>query len=236
MIKHFGGYNLEEIHGQLPTLPSFSVQERVDRYVVGPFSYQNGLYRISLSKELLDLHRWHTQDEWVDFLKNSEWQLPSGPLLMGLMTKLYEEREGKYTNIIKKIQKKLRQDFKDKWMVTSTRINHHTDRLDEVIHDYRRDEQIIEGDVFGPHDWVTPASGFEGPMERLFGTRNLALLEDVSQWCSGKKPYLWRYRFKVNDAGALVLGGYNDSFDVYAIAIDIDGPARGVSVQKIGDL
>ena len=247
MITMFGGYALDEVlkdntHrmvNDIPNgIPSFAIDELSDRYVIGPVSYRGESHRVALSKEFLDNAEVHTQDDWVDRLQSSEWQLPSGPLMMELMTKLYEERDGQYQDTIAEIQKKLREDFNG-WMMTSTRIHYHTARLDEVVHDYRsQDEQTIARDMTGSEGLVTPTSGFDDAIETLFGTRDLALLADVSQWVSGKKLYLRRYTTKVDAQGTLVLGVVsNDGFCIYAgTNISTNWPARGVTLQKIGDV
>ena len=155
------------------------------------------------------------------------------------MTKLYKEHKRQYENTIKGIQKALRQDFKDNWMMTSTRVNYRKVGIDAVIHNYRsRDEQVIKGDISGSEDWVTPASGFEDPIERLLGTRDLALLENVLQWAGGKKPFLWRCTEEIDAQRALVLGIVDyEGFDINAVDyIDYIRLARGVSIQKIGTL
>ena len=243
----FGGYRLDEglrenlnmsIDRNQRKSGEFTVQELSDRYMIGPVLCRGELYRVALSKEFLDNGQSHRQDAWVDRLQMSEWQLPSGPLMMELMTKLYEERDGQYQDTIAEIQKKLREDFNG-WMMTSTRIHYHTARLDEVVHDYRsQDEQTIARDMTGSEGLVTPTSGFDDAIETLFGTRDLALLADVSQWVSGKKLYLRRYTTKVDAQGTLVLGVVsNDGFCIYAgTNISTNWPARGVTLQKIGDV
>ena len=214
----------------------FKIEEQSDRYLLSPISYNNGVYQVGLSKKLLDNESTHTQEEWTNLLQNTEWRLPSGPLMLGIMTALYNERTGAHADAIKKIQKLLRKDFKDNWMTTGTRIKYNASGIDEVIHEYNTpDEYTVEADIVGPQDWVTPTSGFEDSIDTLVGMRDLALLEKVSQWGSVKKPYLWRYTNKVDDVWALVLGVYDDDgfiINASGVGINYDRPARGVAARE----
>ena len=213
----------------------FAIQSLDDRYVISPVQYHGKLHQVSLSKNLLDGGKSHSQDKWCNILQNTEWQLPSGPQMIGLMTALYNEREGTQKTLISEIQKKLKKDFKECWMMTGTRIKYKSNGPDEVIHNYHSlEEYSVDAVIVGLDNWVTPASGFEESIEGLLGIRDLAQLEKVSEWVSSKKPYLWRVNSKpkVDDVRALALGVYgNYSFDADG-SINYDRPARGVASQN----
>ena len=220
-----------------PVVPSsLSIENLTDRYVISPIVYRDGLYQVSLSKKLLDNGAERVQEDWVSYLAPTEWRLASGPLAMALYTSLYMERQGTHKATISKIQRMLRKDHRDEWMMTGTRIKYMPKGLDEVIHEYGTPEAYsVNLKMVGPDEWVTPTSGFEDSIEALLGTRDLALVQQVSSWASGKKPYLWRVneRPKKLDERALVLG-VDDSgwFDINANS-NGGRPARGVAVQKI---
>jgi hypothetical protein len=217
---------------------SLSIDDLADRYVISSVAYRDGLYEVSLSKELLDSGTMRTQDDWVAHLASSEWRLPSGPLAIALYTTLYTARKGPHTKTIAAIQRKLRKDHKEYWMSTGTRIKYSPNGLDTIIHEYGTpDANDLSAEVVGPDDWVTPESGFEGVITALLGTCNIPLLEDVSAWASGKKPYLWRVNNapSFEDERALVLGVSNGGrFNIDAnYNVNINRPARGVAVRKI---
>lgn len=237
-------YGLGQYAGIKPTttptgLPGkFTLTEQDDRYVLNPVFYRGELYRVGLSKKLLDNGDSHTQDAWLATLKDSPWHVPSGPLMLNIVNKLYEERAGEYAKIIKKVQGILRKDFKDNWMSTSTRVRYTASGLDEVTHDYGTNEEwSVEADVVGPSLWVDAQSNCGESLDALLGTNHVEHLTTLTQWLNKQNPYLWRVNNRPQSEAvrALVLGVIDsNSFYVYADGfIDDVRPVRGVASQKI---
>ena len=209
-----------------------------DRYIISPVLYRGELYQVSLGADLLDGGKKHTQDQWVDALQGTEWRLPSAPLMLGLLSTLYSVRDGTDASLVAEVQEKLKKDFKDLWMMTGTRIKYATNGLDTVLHEYRSPEEYsLEAPILGPDGWVTPSCEYGPSIDALLETTDLAALESVSEWASGKKPYLWRVNNTPSSEvqRALVLGVVSsDGFFIDAnYSIDGSRPARGVAVQKI---
>jgi hypothetical protein len=131
-------------------------------------------------------------------------------------------------------------DFTKNYPHTSTRVAYKPRGKDVVTHDlgYATKRDIKEKMV-GKDDYIKAGCGFEDAIEVLLGTRKLSEVEQVYEWVSGKKPYLYRINQTPTEEvlRAVVLGLDDDSrFNINAnISINADRPARGCDLvgQKI---
>ena len=221
----------------------FSVQELSDRIVVGPVMVYNELYRVSVWKTRLDGDNKRSQDDWLTYLKNRPEQLASGPMQLGLLAALHQEREGQYKEPIERMRLMLRPDYDASIepgvrVATSTRVLYanKSQNIDRVIHEYHLPGAFPkEVTLFGPDGQLVPGCGYEAASEALTSIKDLARLGQITQWLTGKNPWLYRMNSHTEkeQQRALVLGG-GDGFDVGAgNGIDGGRPARGWQWQKI---
>ena len=89
----------------------FTIEKEKDRYVISPIKYHDGAYEVSWSRELLDDGNNHTQDGWIENLKDSEWSLPSGPLYSATFKALDQNKDGNNKELIKKLRTSFKEDF-----------------------------------------------------------------------------------------------------------------------------
>lgn len=218
----------------------FHAEVLEDRYVFGPVLHRGELYRVSLSKAHLDGGSRKTQDQWLEYLKDSEWRLGSGPLQIDYLSLLRREADGEYKDIIAEMHDTIKVDYDSRSplvrAVTGSRVFYSPTGLDKVVHNYGTpDAYPSEARIVGPDGWLRPETGFEDSLDALLGTRDIVALNQLTQWLQGLNAYMYRVN---NTPGseiqrALVLGG-SGRFNIGASSnIGSSGPARGVATQKI---
>lgn len=195
----------------------FSIESIMDRYRVHGISYNGKISTVDISKALLDNGASHVQSDWVEITKQEEWKLPSGPLYFAVLAALYDNKNADNVGEVKEM---LAKDFKNYFMMTSTRVRYSNNDLDTVVHDFRyATERAEEMNIVGSDGYVSGTSGFGVEMRALVGIDDCQKIEQVGRWITGKKPYLYRLNSKPKEdvERALVLGVYNGvRFIIYA--------------------
>ncbi|MBI4017051.1 MAG: hypothetical protein HY363_05155 [Candidatus Aenigmarchaeota archaeon] len=212
----------------------FSIDDGLgDRFVIKNIPFKDAFYTLQWSEELIDGGQSRTQDEWKDFLQQSEWKLPDAPLYHATLAALYAHKDGLQSELVEKVRNTFSKHFKERWLVTGSWVVYEPQGNDTVKHALLGAEK--QAMVVGPDGWVNARCGFEDSMNALLCTCELAEVEKVYEWVSGKKPYLWRINNKknVNAERAVVLGVYLDRFviDAYVI-ISAVGPLSGWSSAR----
>ena len=84
--------------------------------------------------------------------------------------------------------------------------------------------------LVGPNAQINASSGLEEQMDALLGSRDLAKIETIYEWISGKKPYLYRFTQKParDEEQAAVLCCYDGRFGIGCYYVGSGGPSRGV--------
>jgi len=155
-----------------------------------------------------------------------------------LISALYEARDGPNGDRVEDVRKILANDFKNHFMMTSTRLNYYSVNTDEVLHDYKNpDEKKIELELTGKNGLIAPDNSIEAVVEALLGVKDVFKVQELSRWVTGENPYLWRLNQKpsqvVERALVLGVGGVDNGFDVDAgDGIGNDRPARGAAVVR----
>lgn len=209
----------------------FSIEELEDRFVLNGVHYRNGIYTIEWSKQLLDNGEAHTQDEWLKTLKGGEWSLADAPLNQATMTALYEHKDDPnkdLAKLVRAIQKMLKKDFEDNWMITGSRVVYRPEGNDKVIHNYATSEEYaVEANIVGPDGFNKDA---EDALEALLDTKDIKKVKQVIKWTSGKKPYLCRLNTKPEQdvERVVVLGVGSIGRFIIVADFNIGRPARGV--------
>jgi len=219
---------------------NFQIESLPDRYRLHNIQYNNGVYAVDWSKELLDDGKKHTQQDWIALTQSTEWKIPDLQLYHGTLAALYQHRDSPVKEQ-KKLVEELKQLFKadfdlgNLYMTTSTRIKYAASGGDAVTHNWgypsAREHSLT---LVGLHSYVNSSSGLEAQMEALLGNRDLGEIEKVYDWVSGKKPCLLRLEQvpKQDVERAAVLGCNYGRFDIYCSNIDYDWPSRGVVASR----
>ncbi len=222
----------------------FHIQELDDRYRFHNLEYHNGIYTVDWSKELLDDGASHKQEEWVCLTEDSEFKVPSAPLYHVTIAALFENQDhpiAEQQDLLQVMREVFQQDFKDYYMMTSTRAKYAKSGNDVVTHDWNTPQaRTVKGSFVGPDGYVKPGCGFDTMLEAILESKDMTLIEEAYEWIGeeGKKPYLWRINDKPNNnmERPVVLGvdGNYDRFDFYAVGVGIGNirPARGVVTQR----
>jgi hypothetical protein len=209
----------------------FSIESLPDRYRVHGVSYQGNLSSVDISKALLDDGKAHTQTDWVEVTRQGEWKLPSDPLYFAVLGALCDNKDAAH---VEEVRGMLRDDLRNYFMMTSTRIRYASKGLDSVIHDVGyATESSQQTKIVGADGYINEAAGFGIEMQALVGINDCDRIESLGSYTTGKKTYFWRLNTKpTQDVGhALVLGGSNSGwFSIFANA-DVGGWARGMVVH-----
>ena len=239
-----GGKKTTIIPPAAPAVPSiviptgnFQIESLADRYRLHNVQYNNGVYVVDWSKELLENGATKKQQEWIAATQSTEWKIPDMQLYHATFATLYRHKDHaakEQQKLVKELQQVFKTDFApDKsYMTTSTRIQYAASRLDKVTHNFgypfAQEHSLV---LVGRDACVAPSSGLEAQMEVLLGSRDLAEIKTVYKWISGKNPYLWRLEQAPaqDEEQAVVLGCYSYRFNIYCDGgSDISWPSRGV--------
>jgi hypothetical protein len=216
----------------------FSIEELKDRYRLNNIEYHDGIYVVDWSKSLLDNGQKHVQEEWVQTTDRTEWKLPNSRLVHACLTALYKSRnEPDQTGLVQKmIENIFMPDFKENYLLTSTRVAYKPTGEDVVTHDIDQLTEIqIKTKMAGSARRIDADSGSQEAIYAILGTRNLTEVNQVYEWASGSRPSLQTV-LEAEDysLGAVVLG-LSHAGQVFSICCDSRNmhPARGVIARKI---
>ena len=229
-----------------PSLPpltfsaDFQIENLPDRYRLHHVQYNNSVYVVDWKKELLEQGAQKTQQDWITATKKSEWKIPNLQLYHATFRTLYQQREHpmkKQNKMVEVLRQMFKTDFEpaEPYMMTSTRIKYAADGQDMVTHDVgsaaaRVLNVSLVVSLAGPIGWINASSGFEEQMDALLGSRDLAEIETVYNWISGKKPYLYRLNqqpARVEELAAVLRCGTSFNINGYNL-INCEGSSRGV--------
>ena len=185
---------------KVPQNTNLGFQSDQDFWTVDSVSYNGDLYKVDLSKKLLDDEKSHTQDEWAQFSKtakqNGDFYVGDFPLYHSLFTALYDLRDSQRKNEIENVRGFLEKQFMNYWLMTLTRIKYSKKGKDTVVHNHGMSDQYeIREEFVGQDEWVENATIIE-PYKALLGEDDLPKINSVYQWLTGKKPYLYRVNSK----------------------------------------
>ena len=216
---------------------NFQIESLADRYRLHHVPYNNDLYVVDWSKELLENGATKTQRDWIAATQSTEWKIPNLQLYHATLATLYRHKDHaakEQQKLVKELQQVFKTDFApDKpYMTTSTRIQYAASGFDNVTHYFGYPfAQKHSLALVGQNGYVDSSSGMEAQMEVLLGSCDVAEIKKVYKWVSGKKPYLWRLEQAPaqDEEQAVVLGCYSYRFNIYCDGgFDISWPSRGV--------
>lgn len=163
------------------------VHELEDRYVLEKVPYRNEKYTVEWSKALMNTGKEHTQDEWQDVLKDSEWNLPSSELYFSTLRSLYLCQKNKQSELVEDIRKMFEKDLQ-KLNMTSTRVffprSYPDDGIVKIMHDYAMpSESVCDASLAHAKGFIAPYRGYGycGTPEELETSAWSVDSEDIAQ-------------------------------------------------------
>lgn len=121
-------------------------------------------------------------------------EIPSSALIWAIATKGYELRNENLEEA-EKLRQFLKTGFRQ-YPNTSTRLIYNPSEQDKIIHNYKTsDEYSMNGNVIGPDDLIDKLPD-ANVLEQILGTKDIAKINEVSQWINGTDFYIWRLNSK----------------------------------------
>ncbi len=169
-----------------------------------------------------------TQPQWLDFYAGKDKTLPSLPLLYAILEAAYDNKD---EDAAKELLKSLQSDFKDSWLVTSTRFNYDQKK---VWHNVTTQDQIdFDVNIPGISDYLenlVTQEDWAQPLRGIFMTRELEKIPKVFSIYGNRKGYLYTPDDNRKVERAAFVGFNYDDFSVVGDSnLDNDGRSRGVS-------
>ena len=208
---------------------------------IGGVSYRGAIHTVHLLKGLLDNGALRTQDEWIEYSKQTqargEFYVPDFPLLHGIVTALHEQRnDGAKKNEIEEIRSGLKKQIRENWLLTLTRVRYNVAANDQVINNFGMADQYTKnGDFVGPDGAIKDVNAPE-LYHALLGTNDVDKIRAVYKWLNGTDTHMWRvnarpekgFHERVARLGASSDGAYLNC-DGDALSSD---PAHGVRLVR----
>ena len=216
-----------------------------DYWTITGVNYRNKIETFDLLKSLLDNGNAKTQDQWVEYSKQAkakgDFYTGDFPLYHAVFKALFLKKDS--ADLTEKTQVEeargfLEKQFREKWLMTLTRIAYQSTGEDNIIHNYgMSDEYKIQENFIGPNEWVKDSSTPQC-YNTLLGNNNIQEINQIYKWITGVPAYLWRLNSKPKnldervarfDAGSdwAGLGCYRDPLGCYESL----GVRRGVSIS-----
>lgn len=183
--------------GGSPGSTNPSIQSLSDFWSISGIQYRNSVYTVDLMKVLLDGGSTKTQDDWVVLYDNArdqnEFHIPDYPLLYGIVKTLYtlRNRVTQQTEVAE-AQKFLKDTFRAKWLMTSTRIKYQPSGDDLIFHNYgTRDVYEERAPFIGINKKVEASDNPQG-YQKLLGTNDTSQeVIDVFKWLNDTDMYIY---------------------------------------------
>ncbi|MBI4117034.1 hypothetical protein HY449_04800 [Candidatus Pacearchaeota archaeon] len=191
--------------------PNLDFHSASEFWTVGRVPYRNGLYRIDLSKQLLDRGQNHTQDEWSQFSESAkqkgDFYVGNFPLYHALFAALHNLKgDSQIEKDVEAARNFLEKEFHANWLITLTRIKYSKTGKDKVIHNHGMQNcSVVDAEFVGPDEYVEDATNME-PYKALLGTDDKNEINSVYKWLTGRRPYLYRVNSKPDKDREFVAG------------------------------
>jgi len=190
-------------NGGNPNPPSplgTDIQGNPDFWRINGVEYRNEIYVVDLMKTLLDGGNAKTQDEWIEYSRqakaNNGFYNTGMPLFHSLFRTCYLGRDATNKQEIEEIREFVGKQFAQRFPLTLTRILYQPKAKgsveDILIQNKGMDDEYSERVGFvGPDEWVKDSKTPQA-YKALFGSDDLAEINAVYNWLTGKNAYLWR--------------------------------------------
>jgi len=220
-----------------PLNTEFSLEDLAYYWTINGVQYRNGIYQVDLLKTLLDNKAKKTQDEWVEYSKKAiaknEFYVGDFPLYHALFTALFKNKDdSRYKDNINKVKEFISKNMFDYWLTTLTRIRYKAQGKDEVIHNYKMQDQYeIQENIIGGDGYITQINP-QNELNAILGSNNISLINNVYKWITGSEVYLLRVNSKPREDDEYVAGfnAYSNGAYLYCDRIP-EGSDRALGVR-----
>ncbi len=179
---------------------SLIIDGNSNHWTITGVNYRNQIQEVRLLKTLLDNGNAKTQDEWIEYSKQArarnDFYTGDYQLYHSLFKALYLSRDSSNKQEIEEARVFLEKQFKERWLMTLTRIRYLPQGKDSVIHNYGMPDKLeIPVDFMGKDEWVKDSKTPQ-VYNALLGTNNLQEINQIYSWITKKPAYLWRVNNK----------------------------------------
>ncbi len=180
-----------------------SLEDKTDFWSIDNVPYRNRVCRVDLSKALLDSGNAKTQDEWAEYSRQAQqsngFYVGDFPLYYALFSQLHSLREDpSMRNTVEEARKFISEQMFQKWLMTLTRLQYKKRGNDTIVHNYGMPDQYeIQGKIVGKDGLIiAPDTSAQSMLVLLTGEHDVAKVNEVYKWITGKETYLWRVNSK----------------------------------------
>jgi len=184
----------EESHGEV------GLKSNTDFWTISGVNYRNRVHKVDLSKSLLDNGNSKTQDKWVEYSKSAkqrnDFYTGDFPLYHALFRALFFGKDSSDKDKVEEARAFLEKQFKEKWLMTLSRVRYMPSGKDIVIHNFGMPDKIeIPEDFVGKNEWVKDSKTPQ-VYNTLLGSNNVQEINQIYSWITKKPAYLYRINSK----------------------------------------
>lgn len=163
-----------------------------------PIGREGKLYTVELQADFLDGGSAKTQDQRAQFsneqLSAGNYGYLSAPQIRGLAHALRVNKDHpKAGAMAREITDFLKQSHRDRWLITSSRVDYMPSGEDVVTHEYGLEgEHKVKATILGPDEWLKDTANPRG-YQALFETNDdLAEINGDFKHINGTDAYSWK--------------------------------------------
>ena len=226
------------LNEETATAGNSAIEDKTDFWRIDNVPYGNRVSSVGLAKTLLDSGNAKTQDEWAEYSRQARqsngFYVGSFQLYYSLFSQLHSLRENQsMRNIAEEARQFISNKMLKKYLITLTRLQYKASGNDVIIHNYGMpDQSQASGNLTGKDGWITNTdTNAQSMLELLTGESDVAKINEVYKWITGKKSYLWRVNSKQDSERIARFSAVSDGVDLdcYWGSRDSD-PAFGVKI------
>ncbi len=200
-------------------------------WTISGVNYRNQIFTVDLSKSPLDNGNSKTQDKWAEYSKTArqrkDFYTGDFPLYHALFKALFLTKDSSNKEKAEEARAFLEKEFKERWLMTLSRVRYMPLGKDIVIHNFGMPDKIeIPFDFVDKDEWVKDSKTPQ-VYNVLLGSDNIQEINQIYSWITKKPAYLWRVNSKpqtidervalfVADSGGASLGCDWNPTDAYS--------------------
>ncbi|HIH23789.1 TPA: hypothetical protein HA251_02035 [Candidatus Woesearchaeota archaeon] len=210
------------------------IEKLPDVYRLHGVQYSGRERTVDITRKRLDKGKKKSQDEWMtDYPYGffGRTGVPDTEIYFNIAITLDDNKNHPITEqrtLIEELRYILDTDFNTDWMMTSTRIE-----SGSITHQYSTPHAAQYSYIDGNDDWLMRQPNANILAMALGGYMTATQINQAAHNITGRNTFLWT---SYNDVRVLVLGVFNDRFNIYA-SNNLNGnrPARGVAIHEKTD-
>jgi hypothetical protein len=210
----------------------FSVMMLDDRYLIQGVRIYDKQYTIDMHTKQW-MNGWeHTQEEWCDIVRHSEWKIPSLPAYIGIITGLYLNRFDP-SRAEESLTDKIRFDFHKQFYMTSTRIAYNNSGPDSIVHDWGTPTaHEIQESLAGETDDLRSGIGLEKIFLALCGTDDIDRLNRAIKHITGEELRVYTKKSSPHLPELAAVIGCRHEDECTIGMVEINWPAHAVIMTQ----